>query len=151
MMPQQEFAHDPTRWKAGKHILLGVVIIAALFGGLGYWSLTQEISGAVVASGELRVETKQKPVQHPEGGVVGKIFVKEGQTVTAGQALLRLEQTTQDATRAILEGQIVELAARKVRLLAERDSERALTLKLTKQSERRRRSPQNRQRPAQLV
>jgi len=95
MTPQQEFAHDPRRWKAGKHILSGVVIIAALFGGLGYWSVTEEISGAVVASGELRVETKQKPVQHPEGGVVGQIFVKEGQAVAAGQPLLRLEQTTQ--------------------------------------------------------
>ncbi len=127
MTPKQDYAHDPLRWKAGKHILSGIVIIAALFGGLGYWSTTQEITGAVVASGELRVETKQKPVQHPEGGVVGQIFVKEGQNVIAGQALLRLEQTTQDATRAILEGQIVELAARKVRLLAERDSQRELS------------------------
>ena len=80
----------------------------------------------MVASGELRVETKQKPVQHPEGGVVGQIFVKDGQEVAVGQPLLRLEQTTQDATRAILESQIIELAARKVRLLAERDSEREI-------------------------
>jgi len=76
---KQDFAHDPYRWRAGKYILSGVVIIAALFGGLGYWSVSTEISGAVVASGELRVETKQKPVQHAEGGVVGELFVKEGQ------------------------------------------------------------------------
>jgi len=123
----QEFAHDPRKWKAGKHIFLGVIVIAGLFGGLGYWSLTTEISGAVVASGELRVETKQKPVQHPEGGVVGEIFVREGQEVVAGQPLLRLEQITQDATRAILESQINELSAQKARLLAERDSKVSLT------------------------
>jgi len=111
---KQDFAHDPYRWRAGKYILSGVVIIAALFGGLGYWSVSTEISGAVVASGELRVETKQKPVQHAEGGVVGELFVKEGQDVAAGQTLLRLEQ-------------IVELAARKARLLAERDSDRELS------------------------
>lgn len=124
---KEEFAHDPRRWKAGKHILLGFIVIAALFGGLGYWSINTEISGAVVASGELRVETKQKPVQHPEGGVVGEIFVSEGQDVIAGQPLLRLEQITQDATRAILESQVNELNARKVRLLAERDSRVNLT------------------------
>lgn len=127
MKQKQDFAHDPYRWRAGKYILSGVVIIAALFGGLGYWSVSTEISGAVVASGELRVETKQKPVQHAEGGVVGELFVKEGQDVAAGQTLLRLEQITQNATRAILEGQIVELAARKARLLAERDSDRELS------------------------
>ena len=127
MTQKQDFAHDPYRWKAGKHVLAGVVIIGVLFGGLGHWSLTKEISGAVVASGELRVETKQKPVQHPEGGVVGQIFVQEGEDVVAGQTLLRLEQITQDATRAILESQNVELTARKVRLLAERDSLRTLS------------------------
>ena len=125
--PKQDFAHDPKKWKAGKHILIGTVIIVALFGGGGWWATHTEISGAVVASGELRVETKQKPVQHPEGGVVGEIFVREGEVVELGQPLLRLEQITQDATRAILESQITELAARKVRLLAERDSDRALS------------------------
>ena len=124
---QQDFAHDPRKWKAGKHIFVGAIIIAGLFGGLGYWSLNTEISGAVVASGELRVETKQKPVQHPEGGVVGEIFVREGEQVSVGQPLLRLEQITQDATRAILESQINELEARKARLLAERDSKVNLT------------------------
>ena len=128
MTPQKpDYAHDPKKWKAGGYTLSGVVIIAALFGGLGYWSMTQEISGAVVASGELRVESKQKPVQHAEGGVVGELFVREGQQVSAGQPLLRLEQITQDATRAILESQINELDARKARLLAERDSQRTLT------------------------
>lgn len=126
-MQKQEFAHDPRRWKAGKHIVVGTVIIAALFGGGGWWATQTEISGAVVASGELRVESKQKPVQSLEGGVVGEIFVREGERVSAGQPLLRLEQITQDATRAILESQANELEARETRLLAERDSERTLT------------------------
>ncbi len=124
---RKNYAHDPKKWKAGKHIFAGTIIIAALFGGGGWWATHTEISGAVVASGELRVETKQKPVQHPEGGVVGEIFVREGEEVKLGQPLLRLEQITQDATRAILESQITELAARKVRLLAERDSSRTLS------------------------
>lgn len=127
MQQTQTFAHDPRRWRAGKHILFGTIIIAALFGGLGYWSINTEISGAVVTSGELRVETNIKPVQHPEGGVVGAIFVREGEQVKANQPLLRLEQITQDAQRAILDGQITELQARETRLVAERDSVTTLT------------------------
>lgn len=122
MQQTQDFAHDPSRWRAGKHIVFGTVVIVALFGGGGYWSVNTEISGAVVATGELRVETNQKPVQHPEGGVVGAIFVREGQSVKANQPLLRLEQITQDAQRAILESQITELQAQETRLVAERDS-----------------------------
>ncbi len=124
---EPDYAHDPARWKSGTHIIFGTIIIVGLFGGGGLWATQTEISGAVVATGELRVETKQKPVQHPEGGVVGEIFVREGQRVQAGQPLLRLEQTAQNATRAILEGQINELMAREARLLAERDSKTSLT------------------------
>lgn len=115
------YAHDPRRWRAGRHILFGTVVIAALFGGLGYWSMNTEIEGAVVAPGELRVESKQKPVQHPEGGVVGEIFVREGAAVKAGDRLIRLDQTTQEATMAILDVQLDEFTARLARLVAERD------------------------------
>lgn len=127
MQQTQDFAHDPKRWRAGKHILIGTVLVVGLFGGVGWWSINTEISGAVIASGELRVETNQKPVQHAQGGVVGAIFVREGQFVKAGDPLVRLEQITQDATRAILSSQNTELEAREARLLAERDEKPALS------------------------
>lgn len=114
-------AHDPARWNARRYVVAGGVVIVGLLGGMGHWGTSAELEGAVVAQGELRVETKSKPVQHREGGIVGEILVRDGDIVTAGQALLRLDRTTEAASLAIVDGQLVELLARQARLLAVRD------------------------------
>jgi len=116
-----KFAHDPKRWGGIGYVLTGLVVIVGAFGGLMLWSTTAELEGAVVAQGELRVESKAKPVQHREGGVVGAIFVKEGDLVKAGDPLVRLDPTTQEASFEIVDAQLIEALARKARLLAERD------------------------------
>jgi HlyD family secretion protein len=85
------------------------------------WGVGTELEGAIVAQGELRVETKSKPVQHREGGVVGAIFVKNGDVVKAQQPLIRLDQTTQEASLTIVDSQLLEFLARRARLLAVRD------------------------------
>src|SRR5262249_56799661 len=51
--------------------------------GLGGWAMTTEFSGAVIAAGQLVVDTNVKKVQHPNGGVVGKLNVREGKEVKA--------------------------------------------------------------------
>jgi len=119
-----KFAHDPKRWGGIGYVLTGLVVIVGAFGGLMLWSTTAELEGAVVAQGELRVESKAKPVQHREGGVVGAIFVKEGDLVKAGDPLVRLDPTTQEASFEIVDAQLIEALARKARLLAERDEAR---------------------------
>ena len=126
-MSDKGYAHDPSRWRVGRFVLGGTLVIGALFGGLGWWSANTEIAGAVIAPGELRVESKQKPVAHPEGGVVGEILVREGQRVSAGDPLIRLDRTTQTATLGIVDAQLDELSARRARLLAERDGGNAVT------------------------
>ena len=117
------YAHDPTRWRARGYVLFGGAVIIGLFGGMGYWSVTAELEGAIISQGELRVETKSKPVQHQEGGTVGKIFVKDGDIVKAGQSLIQLDETTQQASLTIVDGQLMEFLARKARLLTVRDEE----------------------------
>ena len=62
-----------------------------------------------------------KKVQHPTGGVVGEILVKEGDEVEAGQIVLRLDDTVTKATLGVVRSQLDELMAREARLLAERD------------------------------
>lgn len=112
------YAHDPMRWRARGYVLFGGVVICALFGGMSYWAMEAELEGAIVAQGELRVETKSKTVQHYEGGIVGEIFAKNGDSVKAQQILLTLDQTTQEASFSIIDSQLLELKARKARLLA---------------------------------
>ncbi|MFO1202624.1 MAG: HlyD family type I secretion periplasmic adaptor subunit [Tabrizicola sp.] len=89
--------------------------------GFGLWATVVELSGAVVAPGRIEVERDRQVVQHPDGGVVADILVREGDLVTAGQVLLRLDGSALRSELAILDGQLSELACRSARLIAERD------------------------------
>jgi HlyD family secretion protein len=92
-----------------------------LVGGIGGWASTTELSGAVVASGVLVVDTNVKKVQHPTGGVVGELHVRDGKRVIAGDIVVRLDDTVTRANLAIVVKGLDELAARQARLEAERD------------------------------
>jgi len=91
--------------------------------GLGGWAMTTELSGAVVASGLLVVDSNVKKVQHPTGGVVGELRVRDGVHVHAGDLLIRLDETITRANLAIVVKGLDELAARQARLEAERDDD----------------------------
>ena len=79
-----------------RHLLAGAIGGALLFVGAGGWAATAEFSGAVVTAGSLVVESDVKKVQHPTGGVVGELRVKNGDRVAAGDVLLRLDETASD-------------------------------------------------------
>ena len=100
---------------------LGVGVIAAVFGGITIWSVAAPIDGAVIAAGQVVVETNRKAVQHLEGGVIGAIHVREGDRVEAGAVVARLDDTMQKANLGLIDGQLTELYARRARLEAERD------------------------------
>ena len=100
---------------------VGFAAIIVLLFGIGGWAATTELSGAVIASGSVVVELSIKKVQHPSGGVVGEILVKEGDAVEAGQVVVRLDETVTKATLGALQAQLDELLSREARLLAERD------------------------------
>ncbi|MEM1189336.1 MAG: HlyD family type I secretion periplasmic adaptor subunit [Pseudomonadota bacterium] len=102
-------------------IRLATSVIVSVFGGLALWSITAPIDGAVLASGQVVVETNRKAVQHLEGGVIGEILVREGDAVRQGETVARLDDTVQRANVALIEGQLTELYARRARLEAERD------------------------------
>jgi HlyD family secretion protein len=93
---------------------------------LGGLAATTQISGAVIASGTLVVDSYVKPVQHLKGGTVGEIFVKNGDRVQAGQILIHLDDTQTLANLAIVSKRLSELAARSARLESERDVKNAV-------------------------
>jgi len=101
--------------------MIGLAVAVVLVGGVGGWATTVQLSGAVIAPGTVVVESNVKKVQHPSGGVVGEIFVKEGSAVEAGQVVLRLDDTVTRATLGVVRSQLDEFTAREARLLAERD------------------------------
>jgi len=119
------------RWSAGKHLTIGGVALLILVGGFGTWSVVAQISGAVITSGQIEVDRNRQIVQHPDGGVVVEIIVDEGDTVKAGDLLLRLDPTTLQSELAVVEGQLFEILARRARLEAERDDASGLTFSET--------------------
>src|SRR5437879_3122308 len=104
-----------------RHVVAGVTTVTFLAAGLGGWAAVTELSGAVIAQGQLMVDSNVKKVQHPTGGVVGELKVRDGDRVKAGDVVVRLDETQPRANLAIVLKGLDELAARKARNEAERD------------------------------
>ena len=116
---------SPRDWKPDevirKRLNLGLLICAFTVFGLGGFAAAYEIAGAVMAGGNVVVEGSAKRVQHPTGGVVGQILVKDGMVVREGDVVLRLDETVTRSNLMLLLKQLDELEVRQLRLKAERD------------------------------
>jgi HlyD family secretion protein len=110
-----------TRRQIRRYLLVGTTTTALLTFGVGGWAVTTEFAGAVFAPAILVVESNVKKVQHPTGGVVSELRVRDGDRVRRGDLLARLDETVTRANLAIINKQLVELAARQARDEAERD------------------------------
>ncbi len=118
MNPQPKW--DSSR-SIGRHTLAGLVIVIVLAGGVGGWAGTMTLSGALIAQGSIVVDTNVKKVQHPTGGIVGELRVRDGDRVKQGDIVVRLDDTVTRANLAIVTKGLDELSARKARLESERD------------------------------
>lgn len=108
-------------WSIRKPLLIGFLAILLLIGGFGTWSVVANISGAVVAGGQIEVDQNRQVVQHPDGGVIKTINVQEGDRVEANDILVQLDDSKLSSELVVIEGQLFELMARRGRLEAERD------------------------------
>jgi HlyD family secretion protein len=99
----------------------GMTAIAALTAAVGGWAAFAKLSSAAVAPGMVVVDSNVKKVQHPTGGVVGEIKVKNGDRVEAGQVVLKLDETVTRANLGVVTSQLTQLQGRRARLDAERD------------------------------
>src|SRR6266850_1254652 len=118
--------HDPRRTMRKLNVI-GLALVVAFVGGIGGWASTSELAGAVIAIGTVIVESNVKKVQHPTGGVVKEILVKEGGQVEEGQIVVRLDDTVTRATLGVVRSQLDENGARQARLSAEREAAEAIT------------------------
>ncbi len=110
-----------------RHMAAGALVVVLLAGGVGGWASTTQIAGAIIAEGSIVVDSNSKKVQHPTGGVVGKLNVQDGDRVKAGDILVQLDDTVTRANLAIVTKGLDEFAARKARLEAERDGSDSIT------------------------
>lgn len=112
---------DPvlTQHSTRSSLLLGGIAVLLLVFGVGGWAATTELSGAVIASGKLVVDSNVKKIQHPTGGIVGELLVKEGDKVKQGDVVLRLDGTQTRSSLGIVNKALDELLARQARNEAE--------------------------------
>ncbi len=104
------------------HLWAGCLLAGLLIGGIGGWATFASLQSAVIAPGTVVVQSNKQQVQHQDGGIIAKINVKEGDHVSVGQILFRLDGAQLNAEQAATSKRITELEIRKHRLVAERDN-----------------------------
>jgi len=102
-----------------KVLVVGSLIVVLVFLVFGVWSASAPLDSAALAQGMVKVEGNRKQVQHYEGGIVETILVQEGQAVSQGDLLMRLDDTQARAERQILTGQLLAAKAEEARFMAE--------------------------------
>lgn len=112
---------SPAATSIRKHMIIGLCASTILVFGAGGWAAIAQLSGAIMGTGTVMVDGNVKKVQHREGGIVGAILVRDGARVKAGDLLIQLDDTLTRANLTMVTKQIDQFAARRIRLVAERD------------------------------
>ncbi len=112
-------SRDTTKWSARRPAALGCAAVLSLMLFFIGWGLRTEITGAVIASGHVVVESNRHVVQHPDGGSVDEVLVRDGAAVAAGDVLVRLDSEELSAELIVTENQFFEIGVRRARLEAE--------------------------------
>jgi len=107
---------DDTRYSR-----LGWMLMLGGFLGFLCWAALAPLDKGVAVSGKVMVSGHRKVVQHPSGGIVERIDVRDGDKVAAGQVLIRLKETPLLGQAQSLRSQFYGSLASEARLNAERD------------------------------
>jgi len=102
-----------------REIWIGVAAIAVFIGLITIWSLAARLDEGVTAPGQVVVSGNRQAVQTKDGGVVGKLLVREGDHVVSGQTLLEIDVAELKASAQALSNAIIEQEALEARLNTE--------------------------------
>lgn len=105
-----------TSVRAGR---MGVWALTLGFGGFLLWAALAPLDEGVPSQGMVTIDTKSKAVQHLSGGIVKEVLVREGQNVTEGQLLLKLDEAVAKANFESIRQRYMGLRAMEGRLFAE--------------------------------
>ncbi|MEO1944826.1 MAG: hypothetical protein ABGY11_11055, partial [Candidatus Thioglobus sp.] len=74
-----------------------LTLLVGLMIAIGLWMYIAKLDVVSATMGNVVPSSQIKTIQHLEGGIVSKIYIKEGQQVLASQPLLDLESTDSEA------------------------------------------------------
>jgi HlyD family secretion protein len=111
--------------KPARPAWLGAGVVGAFAAAMMMWGTLAPISGASIANGNLQVEGRRQSVQHPYGGIVRQLLVRDGARVEKGQFLITLDDSDPRAKLEVLAADRDATLATEARLIAERDGREA--------------------------
>lgn len=109
-----------------RHARLGWLIVLLGVGGFILWAMFAPLDKGVPITGTVTVSSNRKAVQHPTGGIIEEILVKEGDIVKAGQVLVRMNAVQAKAQAEAIRVQFFTARAVEARLIAERDGKKTI-------------------------
>lgn len=110
-----------------RHILIGWLVVASFFGGAGLWLALAPLNSGAYASGQIIAESRRKPIQHLEGGLIEEVLVTDGSSVKVGDVLVRLRPTQARSSVEIMQQRLFQSETLRTRLMAERDGAKTVT------------------------
>jgi HlyD family secretion protein len=125
---QMQMDGDPSAPGLRGLVMASLATIALGFGGFLAWAATAPLDSAVPANGTIVVDGKRKTVSLLESGILKELAVREGEKVTAGQVLFRLDETQAKVQVGQLTAQYWAAVSKAARLRAEQDGRRELAV-----------------------
>lgn len=117
----QPVVHQVLSFDERPHTRLGWWLVFAGFGGFLLWAALAPLDKGIPVSGNVVVAGSRQAVQHPNGGVVERILVRDGDHVRAGQVVVQVDATLARAQQESLQAQYTSALATEARLSAEHD------------------------------
>lgn len=117
-----DFLPDSQAVVARRHSPIATLLIAVVaffFILFVLWASFAAVEQSVLAQGQVRPVGRVKVINHPEGGRVEQLHVKEGSRVVAGDLILELDNAQLEKELVGLRAQYFSLAAEVARLEAE--------------------------------
>ena len=103
-------------------IVSGLTILLIFIVGATVWASSAKLASAIIAVGQLKVDSNRKQIQHLDGGIVNEIIVSDGQRVKKGDTLVILDPVQAKSSLGIVAGALFTAELKRSRLQAERDN-----------------------------
>ena len=84
-----------------KVISFGLSVVVIVFFIIGGWMATAPLSSASVAVGQVSAGLEKKVVQHLEGGIIERIYVKDGDIVKKDDILIFVQSKKADVLKRL--------------------------------------------------
>ncbi len=103
-------------WNRHHGVVAMAVVSAAVFTAWAGWAEIEEVSHA---QGQVIARSRTQVIQSANDGVIAELLVREGERVTKGQVLARLEREQAEAAHSDSRGKVAAIKANLARLHAE--------------------------------